>query len=230
MTVAHEEKYLHKANMSYSPAIISARRHIESKGLYLMQKKDVERFTECAVQSYGSIEYPLNDYFMGRACTKDDLHAMWLFNLKYFLGNALIYADSPECNGWMLWIEPGCKGVSPLQFLLHGGIGMTAQLGFGTLRRVMAYENYSKSVRLNTTGGKEWYLYNLVVDPKAQGKHVASKLILPMLEYCSMQGKTVYLETHREMNTAIYEHFGFRIASNGLMPGTQLRHFGMVKE
>ena len=163
MAVTYEEKYLHKANMSYSPAIISARRHIESKGLYLMQKKDVERFTECAVQSYGSIEYPLNDYFMGRACTKDDLHAMWLFNLKYFLGNALIYADSPECNGWMLWIEPGCKGVSPLQFLLHGGIGMTAQLGFGTLRRVMAYENYSKSVRLNTTGGKEWYLYNLVV-------------------------------------------------------------------
>ena len=215
--------------MTYSPAIISARRYIESKGLYLMRKEDMERFTECAVQSYASVEYPLNDFFVNRTCTKDDLHAMWLFNLKYFLNNALIYADSPECNGWILWIEPGCKGMSALQFLTHGGIGMTARLGFGTIRRVMAYEDYSKIVRLKATGGKEWYLYNLVVDPKAQGKHIASRLVLPMLEYCSMQGSPVYLETHRERNTAIYEHFGFRVVSDELMPGTSLRHFGMAK-
>ena len=216
--------------MGYSRAIVSARRYVESKGLYLMQKKDVERFTECAAQSYGSVEYPLNDYFMNRTCTKDDLRAMWLFNLKYFLGNALIYADSPECNGWMLWIEPGCKGMSALQFLTHGGIGMTIKLGFGTIKRVVAYENYSKDVRLNATGGKEWYLYNLVVDPKAQGKHIASRLMQPMLEYCSMQGMPVYLETHREKNIAIYGHSGFRVVSDELMPGTSLRHIGMAKD
>lgn len=195
-----------------------------------MQRKDIDRFVECAVRSYGGVSYPLNDYFMGRACTEKDLRAMWVFNLRYFCDNALIYADSPDCNAWILWIEPGCKGVSVPQFLLHGGLRMTAALGLGSLRRIMAYEDYSKEVRLNATGGREWYGYNLVVTPEAQGKHLATKLFLPMLEYCRAQGRPVYLETHLEKNTSIYKHFGFRIASDGLMPGTGLRHYGMVLE
>lgn len=126
---------------------------------------------------------------MGRACTEKDLRAMWVFNLRYFCDNALIYADSPDCNAWILWIEPGCKGVSVPQFLLHGGLRMTAALGLGSLRRIMAYEDYS-----------------------------------------SAQRRPVYLETHLEKNTSIYKHFGFSIASDDLMPGTDLRHYGMVLE
>ena len=66
---------------------------------------------------------------------------------------------------------------------------MTAALGLGSLRRIMAYEDYS-----------------------------------------SAQRRPVYLETHLEKNTSIYKHFGFSIASDDLMPGTDLRHYGMVLE
>ena len=215
--------------MSYSPIIQEARRHIESEGLYLMQSEDIDRFVECAVASYGNVCYPLNDYFMGRNCTKEDLRAMWLFNLRYFFGNELIYSDSPDCNGWMLWIEPGCQGVSALQFLLHGGIRMTASVGIGSLRRIMAYENYSKKIRMNATGGREWYLYNLVVDPKAQGSHIASRLLRPMLSFSSAHDLPVYLETHLQTNQSLYSHFGFATVSDAMMPGTSLRHFAMVK-
>ena len=99
---------------------------------------------------------------------------------------------------------------------------MVLKLGLPAMKRIMHYEDYSASVRLNATGGREWYGYNLVVTPEAQGKHLATKLFLPMLEYCRAQGRPVYLETHLEKNTSIYKHFGFRIASDGLMPGTGL--------
>ncbi len=215
--------------MSFSKDITDVRRYIESKNLYLMQKKDIDRFVECAVASYGNISYPLNDYFMGRLCTDEDLRAMWLFNLRYFCNNALIYADSPECNAWVLWIEPGCKGVSVFQFLLHGGFRMTASLGIGSLKRIMTYEDYSKEVRMNATGGREWYWYNLVVRPEAQGKHLVSKLLKPMLEYCEQSGRPVFLETHSEKNVGIYGHFGFEVVSDGTIPGTDVTHWGMVK-
>ena len=38
-----------------------------------------------------------------------------------------------------------------------------------------------------------------------------------------------YLETHLEKNVHIYEHFGFEVTSDGILPGTSLRHWGMVK-
>ena len=215
--------------MSFSKDITDARRYIESKNLYLMQKKDIDRFVECSVASYGNVTYPLNDYFMGRSCTNEDLRAMWLFNLRYFCNNALIYADSPECNAWTLWIEPGCKGVSVFQFLLNGGLRMMASLGIGSLKRIMAYEDYSKEVRINATGGHEWYLYNLVVRPEAQGQHLVGKLLSPMLEYCEQSGRPVYLETHSEKNVGMYRHFGFEVASDGTIPSTDVTHWGIWK-
>lgn len=206
-----------------------ARKFIEDQGFYLMKEKDIPLFTECAAKSYGSVSYPLNDYFVGHSCTEKELEAMWVFNLKYFIRHAVIYSDGPQCNAWLLWIPPGCKGVNALNFLLYGGLKMTRALGLDSLKRIMHYEDYSKEVRLAATGGKEWYWYNLVVRPEAQGQHLVTRLLPPMLEFCKATGHPVYLETHLEKNTCIYRHFGFEIVSDGILPGTDLRHWGMVQ-
>ena len=204
-------------------------RHIESQGLHLLTKEEIPKFALCAAESYGNITYALDDYFVGHPCTKEELREMWLFNLKYFYSRALIYSDSPDCNAWMLWIPPGCKGVSVVDFIRHGGIRMTLKLGLASLKRIMHYEDYSASVRLNATGGREWYMYNLVVRPDAQGQHLVGKLLKPMLEYCEQRGKQVYLETHSEKNVAIYRHFGFEVVSDAPIPDTEVTHWGMAK-
>ena len=97
------------------------------------------------------------------------------------------------------------------------------------MRRIMHYEDYSASVRLNVTGGREWYGYNLVVRPEARGQHLADKLLRPMLEYCTQTGRQAYLETHSEKNVGIYRHFGFDVVSDDPIPGTGVTHWGMVK-
>lgn len=213
-----EQKILSKANI-----------FIESQGFHLMTRKDIPRFLECATEAYGSITYALDDYFVGHPCTKEEVREMWLFNLKYFYTRALIYSDSPDCNAWLLWIPPGCKGVSVINFIRYGGIRMALKLGFPALKRIMHYEDYSASVRLNATGGREWYWYNLVVKPEAQGQHLVGKLLRPMLDYCAQNGRSAYLETHSEKNVGIYRHFGFEVVSDGPIPGTDVTHWGMVK-
>ncbi len=206
-----------------------AERFIESQGFHLLTKEEIPKFARCAVESYGSIAYALDDYFVGHPCTKDELWEMWLLNLKYFYSKALIYSDSPDCNGWMLWIPPGFKGVSVVDFIRHGGIRMSFKLGPPTIKRIMHYEDYCTSVRQKATKSCEWYLYNLVVRPEAQGQHLAGKLVRPMLEYCAQNGIQAYLETHSEKNVEIYRHFGFEVVSNDSIPGTGVTHWGMVK-
>ena len=213
-----EQEILSKANV-----------FIESQGFHLMTRKDIPRFLECATEAYGSITYALDDYFVGHPCTKEEVREMWLFNLKYFYTRALIYSDSPDCNAWLLWIPPGCKGVSVINFIRYGGIRLTLKLGFPALKRIMHYEDYSASVRLNATGGREWYWYNLVVRPEAQGQHLVGKLLRPMLDYCAQNGRPAYLETHSEKNVGIYRHFGFEVVSDGPITGTEVTHWGMVK-
>ena len=178
--------------------LTQAERFIESQGFHLLTKDEIPKFAHCAAESYGGIVYALDDYFVRHPCTKDELWEMWLFNLKYFYSRALIYSDSLDCNGWTLWIPPGCKGVSVIDFIRHGGIRMALKLGLPAMRRIMHYEDYSASVRLNATGGREWYGYNLVVRPEARGQHLAGKLLRPMLEYCEQNGRQAYLETHSE--------------------------------
>ena len=210
--------------------LAQAEKYIESQGFHLMTKDEIPKFARCAAESYGDIYYALDDYFVGHPCTKDELWEMWFFNLKYFYSRALIYSDSPDCNAWLLWVPPGCKGVSVIDFLRYGGIRLTLKLGLPAMKRIMHYEDYSASVRLNATDGREWYWYNLVVRPEAQGQHLVGKLLRPMLEYCEQNGRQAYLETHSEKNVGIYRHFGFEVVSNGTIPGTDVTHWGMVKQ
>lgn len=106
---------------------------------------------------------------------------------------------------------------------------MAHRLGLGSMSRMAHYEKYCLSVRMQATGGREWYWYNLVVRPEAQGKHLVGKLLRPMLDFCAEQGLPAYLETHSEKNVAIYRHFGFEVVSDDFLPGTQMTHWGMVK-
>ena len=86
--------------------LTQAERFIESQGFHLMTREEIPKFARCAAESYGSIAYALDDYFVGHPCTKEELWKMWLLNQKYFHSRALIYSDSPDCNAWLLWIPP----------------------------------------------------------------------------------------------------------------------------
>lgn len=153
---------------------------------------------------------------------------MWRYILRFYHDKALIYADSPECNAWSMWFAPGGEVFSIPRFLLSGGIRMSLRLGIPTVLRMMNYEQYCNSVRMKSTGGDGWYLYNLVVSRKFQNCHLSSRLILPMLSYAESQNKPVYLETHSSRNVGIYQHFGFKVVSDNPIPGTNVTHWGML--
>lgn len=80
------------------------------------------------------------------------------------------------------------------------------------------------------TGHVDWYLYNLSIKKSAQGQGIATKLLRPMLEFCDDEKIVTYLETNKESNVSLYEHFGFDLQETNLIPGSPVNHYSMVRE
>ena len=60
-----------------------------------------------------------------------------------------------------------------------------------------------------------WFLDHIAVLPERQGEGIGSALIRWGLERAAEDGTCAFLETGRERNVGLYEHFGFRVAYAG---------------
>ena len=79
------------------------------------------------------------------------------------------------------------------------------------------------------TDNYDWYLYNLSIKKDAQGKGLASKLMRPMLQFCDDERMVAYLETNKDANVGLYEHYGFDLMKGELIPKSPVMHYAMVR-
>ena len=55
-----------------------------------------------------------------------------------------------------------------------------------------------------------------------------TQYMMEVLAYPTYQG--CYLETNKECNISMYEHFGFKLMERGKIPGTDVEHIAMYRE
>ena len=109
-----------------------------------------------------------------------------------------------------------------MELILHSGLGIIGKL--------LTYETFAMKLKKKYTGHIDWYLYNLSVRKEAQGKGIAKKLLQPMLEFCDDEKMITYLETNKERNVPMYEHFGFELRETNPVPGSSVLHYSMVRD
>lgn len=214
-------------NKSNSNEFELALKAIKDAGLYIAQPKDLERLAESAKYSYEG--YPLHDWFAKGTydgeVTKQIIH----ISLKTMINDGIIYADSEEINGFAMWLPPNYPGVNALAFLFSGGIKLIMYAGLGIVDRLLSYESYAMKLKEKNSSSEDWYLYNLSVVKDKQGKGIASKLLKPMLKLLDKQNKGCYLETNKKENVSLYEHFGFKLMEEGMVPKSNVKHYAMRK-
>ena len=214
-------------NKSNSNEFELALKAIKDAGLYIAQPKDLERLAESAKHSYEG--YPLHDWFAKGTydgeVTKQIIH----ISLKTMINDGIIYADSEEINGFAMWLPPNYPGVNALAFLFSGGIKLIMYAGLGIVDRLLSYESYAMKLKEKNSSSEDWYLYNLSVVKDKQGKGIASKLLKPMLKLLDKQNKGCYLETNKKENVSLYEHFGFKLMEEGMVPKSNVKHYAMRK-
>lgn len=205
-----------------------ARRAIERAGLYLVPKKDVKRLAKIAADAYR--DYPLHNWLSKGKYDEVASRLLMQVTLKTMTEDAVIYADSEEMNGFAVWLPFGFEGSKALPFLLNGGLRLICHSGPGIIGRLMTYENYGMELKKKYTDNYDWYLFNLSIKTEAQGKGLASRLMRPMLQFCDDERMVAYLETHKESNIGLYEHYGFDLMREEPIPKTDVRHYAMVRK
>ena len=58
---------------------------------------------------------------------------------------------------------------------------------------------------------------------------MSSILLKPMFEYLDIIGQDCYLETHKEENVKIYEHYGFELLEVSKIPRTDIIQYSMLR-
>ena len=204
-----------------------AKKAIERAGLYLITQKDIERLAEGAADAYR--DYPLHSWFAKGKYDATVTKMIIQISLKTMMKDAVIYADSEELNGFAVWLPWGFTGSKTLPFLMNGGLKLILHSGLGIVGKLLTYESYAMNLKKELTNHYDWYLYNLSVKQDAQGKGIASKLMHPMLRFCDDERMVAYLETNKEANVSLYQHFGFDLMKEELIPKTSVMHYAMIR-
>jgi ribosomal protein S18 acetylase RimI-like enzyme len=209
-------------------ALKAAKKAVSDAGLYIVPKDRFDVLEEIAANAYHN--YPLHNWLGSGKYDEIMSKLIMKITLKTMKNNAVIYADSEEMNGFAVWLPPGFTGSKTIPFLLNGGIRLILHSGIKIIGRLLTYENYAMKLKKESTGNKDWYLYNLSVLQKEQGKGIAKKLLSPMIKFCDNENKVIFLETNKENNVIIYQHFDFEVAKQGIVPKSNVEHYAMVRK
>ena len=205
-----------------------ARNIVEKAGLYVVKEKDLDKLADIAADAYK--DYPLHNWFTKGKYNYKVSKTIMKISLKTMFKDAIIYADSEEMNGFAVWLPFGFTGSKTLPFLFNGGIDLIFTAGFGIIGRLLTYETYAMKLKEKYTNNVDWYLYNLSIKKEAQGKGIASKLLRPMLSFCDQENMVCYLETNKESNVSLYQHFDFVLAEKGLIKKSDVWHYAMTRK
>lgn len=199
----------------------------EIEGLHVMSESDIEKFAECAAQAYK--EYPLFKYLTNGSCEHHIIKNIIQASIIAMKTQVIGVATKEDANAIALFTPPKYKGTKTIPFLKGGGLKLLFSTSPAIYLRLLRYEMHAMKIKEKYTNHDCWYLYNLTVKPEEQNKGNASKLLRPMLEYLDRINQKCYLETHKEENVKIYEHFGFELIEISTIPHTEMKQYSMLR-
>ncbi len=202
---------------------------MELQGLYRIQKKDLAKCAEVSTRAF--LDDPALKYQMGGK-TPSYRQLKNYFDVIFQTGFAYygFFAPSEKIEGVIGLLPPNTDSVPPMEFLLRGGWKMPLTVCRGLLGRLEKYEAHSLAIRKNANAMDAWYVMMLAVDPEQQGKGFGAKMLRAFLAEMDKQGTGCYLETHKIVNTEIYQHFGFEIVNIDTVPDGTDTQYAMLRK
>ena len=153
------------------------------------------------------------------------------FYLLYDYSDIRAFITSPQLEGIAVWTRSDKrKKRSFWRILTSGSIWPAIKIGIKALRKMQAFDKYIERKRTELAPNKHWYLAILAVDPQHQRKGYASKLLNAMLSHIDEDGLHCYLETEGKKNVSMYQHFGFEVVDEFVVPGTKDKLVAMLRK
>lgn len=173
-------------------------------------------------------DYPLNRYFYPDTSERERVALLRFKSAvrkSIFYGEA--YATSDFLEGVALWLPSYCLEMNLWQRLRCGDVGRRIKLSKAAKEREKIFHDYAYSLHRQLVPEDHMFLWIIGVRPEFQKSGFSSRLIRPMLSRLGDERTPCFLETHDEKNVFLYQHLGFNIVDESVIPGTSLKHWAM---
>ena len=201
---------------------------VNSNDLIRLRKSHVNPASEMLARVFQ--DEPVYVYFMPDASERSRvLHYHFALRLRYAMSNGEVYATSCNLEGLAIWFPPDYPKMTLKVILLNGGFSVRFHMGRESVSRQMSINDYLQSEHERNVPFRHWYLSSVGVDVMYQGKGYASTLLKPMFDRLDKDALPCYLETQKEENISLYQHFGFSVIKESIIPGTPITNWAMLR-
>jgi GNAT superfamily N-acetyltransferase len=191
--------------------------------------KQVPETAEMMARAFA--DYPLTACFYPDAANRKQAivrgyRSLLRFGVRY----GEVYAVSPRLEGAAMWLYSWNARGTPWRSIMSGNYHVLVPARLRNQSHIRQYTDYAKAVHERRAPFPHMYLQLLGVGPAFQGKGYSARLLRPMFRRTDGEGLPCYLETEAEKNVAIYRHFGFNVVEEGVVPGSGVRFWAMLRE
>lgn len=148
---------------------------------------------------------------------------------RSMFGDAIMISTDAAIDNLIVLCPPGYRGIPTMRFMRNGGLITACSVGLGAIKRSIAFEKNAVEVRKRFSDDKTWYLMTFAVRAGKTHQGLGSAILRPVLEWMDKNHYSVYLETDKAVNVEMYEHFGFQVVDICMVPGSQIKQYGMLR-
>lgn len=195
--------------------------------LYRLQKKDIPR--AAAVLADAFEPDPVWRAVLGDA-TPEQRAAAFETPVRYGMHYGEVYAPSAALEGVAVWVPGAVADMTFWRVFRSGAMLPGMKLGFGIAKKMKPIFQPIEVDRREHMRGKSFiYLVVIGVAPQYQGQGFAGKLVRALIDQSEQAGVPIYLETETESNVQMYEHLGFAVVKEIVLPIINLPMWEMVR-
>jgi len=156
-------------------------------------------------------------------------------------GTRMVASWIRYCRGWgAAWCTdglegvalrrpPGSPGLHPWGVVASGMVWAPLWLGLAATVRLVRAAVETGRRHATAVRRPHWYLWMIAVAPEAQGHGHGGALMAHTFERADREGVPCFLETTSPRALDIHAAHGFEVAAEGLVPGTDLQVWSMVR-
>ncbi len=176
-------------------------------------------------------DYPLHVAFIPDESERKKKSPYFLeFFIRYGVLYGEVYATSPKLQGVVIWLPSEKADFAAWGMIRSGLLLYVSRVGIGTISRMMSVGDYLISIHKRYASFPHLYAWYIGVNPDFQGKGYGRTLTKAMLARADSEQLPCYLETHTEENAALWDHYGFRVICETVIPNTEVRNWAMLRD
>jgi len=156
------------------------------------------------------------------------LPLLWSIPVRYSARSGEV-TTTADLTGAACWLPPDEKGIGVAYLLRSGILSAALRMGTRARQRMVKAQAYLTQAHQRYMSEPHWYLWILGVEPACQGKGIGGTLLRAGLARADTAQMPCYLETMNAENVPLYEHFGFVVADEGTIPGSDVRTWNMIR-